>query len=117
MELVTFDPVKIGAIITAVMIATQFLKKALEWIEEVSDNDSWVGRLAARLAHGRGAKIISALSSAIAIILVYGPQVGEIVTDGALTIDEAVLVLGWFGITAGANLAYLVVRGLAFTKE
>jgi len=115
-EIVEFGG-QLAAIVAAVMIVTQFVKKGIEWIERTADEDSWIGKVAAWFAHGWGPKIISTVNSAIGLVLVYGPQIADIVADGKLTADELVLVLGWFGVTVSANFAYLATRLVAFTKE
>lgn len=104
MNVLTFDPVKIGAIVALVGAIVQLVKKGFEKLEEWDDAPAWVTSFVTWWAHGKGPVVMSAL---IALFVTLGPGIVE---DGAISIPEVSQILEIFGLTIGSNLLYWLSR-------
>lgn len=104
MDIATFDPIKIGAIVALVGACVQLVKQGFERIEAWTGAPAWVRSVAAWWAHGKGPMIISVL---VALFVTLAPGIVE---DGKLSLPEVQQILEVCGLTFGANVLYWISR-------
>lgn len=104
MEIITFDPVKIGAIVALIASVVQLVKKLFERLEAWDGAPLWVRRISEWWAHSHGPVI---LAYAVSLFVVALP---DIVQDGVLTAPELSDLLEIFGLSIGAQVLYWVSR-------
>lgn len=104
MTILTFDAVKVLAVIAAVSAVVQLVKKALEFLEQWQGAPPWVASILSWWAHGWGPRVLTLLVSLTAVLL------PEIAADGKLTLPELAEILQALGIGGGATILYWVTR-------
>lgn len=104
MEILSFDPLRVAAVMAFVAMLVQGLKKVFELLAAWEGAPEWVHALSAWWAHGVGPAIIAALVSLCTVVL------PPIVEDGRLTIGELQVILQALGIGGGATLLYWLTR-------
>ena len=104
MELISFDPVKVMAIVAMISVFVQFLKSSLEKIEEWNSAPVWVRKFAEFWAHSQGPAIISV------IVSLFVTTLPAILEDGSLTFPELRILLEALGLAALANVTYWISR-------
>lgn len=116
-EILTFDPTEVLAILAGILVVVQFIKKGIEWIEGQVNENTLIGRILKKIAHGWGPKVLAALASAVSLLLTRLPELQQIASDGVLDVGELSIILSWLGITVGSTWLYVAVRKFGFTKK
>lgn len=104
MVILTFDALKVLAVIAAVSAVVQLGKKILEWLEGWPGAPAWVQAILSWWAHGWGPRVLTLLVSMTAVLL------PEIAADGRLTLPEVAQILEALGLGAGATILYWLSR-------
>ena len=104
MELITFDPVRIGAIIAVVTVVTQLIKTGFERLEEWESAPAWIRNIAAWWAHSNGPVVISLL------VALFAETLPALIEDGSLSISELSIILKALGIGGLSNVIYWISR-------
>ena len=104
MELITFDPVKIGAIVAVVTVVTQLIKTGFERLEEWKSAPEWIRKIAAWWAHSKGPIVISLM------VALFAETLPVLIEDGSLSVSELSIIRKAIGIGGLSNVIYWISR-------